>query len=91
MMISKPDIFEYLLDFVYFLFSLFSSRTSVLSINLTGSLPEARFTIVGQSDYACGKLSTTSLVGRFSTTSTVGHLLKHSTTSIVGNILQQAQ
>ena len=44
-MISKPDIFEYLLDFVYFLFSLFSSRTSFLSINLTGSLPET-FAIV---------------------------------------------
>ena len=54
----------------------------------------ARFTIVGQS-----KSSTTSIVRRYSTISTVGNLLTHSlyfvgkqmTKSIVGNILQQAQ
>ena len=50
--------------------------------------PDARFTIVGQSDQACGKQSTTSLVGRYSTTSTVGNLLKH---ALQENIPQQAQ
>ena len=37
----------------------------------------AKFTIVGQSNWACGKPSRTSLVGRYSTTSNAGNLLKH--------------
>ena len=35
-----------------------------------------RFTIVGQSDQACGNQSTTSLVGRYSTTSSVENITK---------------
>ena len=37
---------------------------------------KARFTIVGQSDKACGKPSTTSIVGGYSITSTMGNLFR---------------
>ena len=54
-----------------------SGKLGLVTIKISSIGPKPRSTVAGQSNQACGKPSTTSLVGKYLATSTVGNHLKH--------------